>query len=157
MNGELLEEVASNLLFINPVLYKGIIRISKNKFNIMSCMTPGTMFVLGSLKKCNCLTMSEIGNILSIPKPNVTAIVDKLIASGYVERFADEKDRRIVNIRITEKGLDFFHTVRAGIADELKTILKILTEEELLDFLESTGKVKKLLHKVFIDNHKINI
>ena len=33
---------------------------------------------------------------LSISKPNMTPIIDKLVKEGYVDRYYDDNDRRVI-------------------------------------------------------------
>jgi len=47
--------------------------------------------------------MSEIGKHLGIPKPNVTALIDKLIDEKLSERLPDKTDRRIIKIKLRRK------------------------------------------------------
>ncbi len=43
--------------------------------------------------------------------PNATRLTDKLIAKGLVERERCEEDRRVVYVRISEKGLELLETI----------------------------------------------
>ncbi len=43
--------------------------------------------------------------------PNATRLTDKLIAKGLVERERCEDDRRVVYVRISEKGLELLTTI----------------------------------------------
>jgi DNA-binding MarR family transcriptional regulator len=103
------------------------------------------MFVLGSLKRHGTLSMSDIGKCLSMPKPHVTVIVDKLIEEGYVERQSDPKDRRIVNILLTAKGLADFERIKKAIAENLKVKLSLLSNEELEILATASKQVKEIL------------
>jgi len=92
--------------------------------------------------------MSEIGKYLSMPKPHITVIVDKLIEDRYVERQSDPHDRRIVNIVITEKGLTYFTEIKLAISETLKSKLMLLSSDEL-DILETASQqVKDILIKI---------
>ena len=52
------------------------------------------------------LTCGEIGKRTIARDPDVTRLVDQLIGRGLVARTRSEKDRRIVEVSITKKGLD---------------------------------------------------
>lgn len=43
--------------------------------------------------------------------PNATRLTDKLIAKGLVERERCDEDRRVVYVRISEKGLELLSTI----------------------------------------------
>jgi DNA-binding MarR family transcriptional regulator len=136
-----IDQIAENLITIHPLLYKSISRPLRNQTSI----TPGGMFVLGSLKRHGILSMSDIGKCLSMPKPHITVIVDKLIEEGYVERQSDPKDRRIVNILLTEKGMNDFEDIKQAISENLKSKLVVLSEEELEQLSAASLKVKEIL------------
>ena len=110
-----------------------------------SSITPGGMFVLGSLKRNGTLSMSDIGKCLSMPKPHITVIVDKLIDEGYVERQSDPKDRRVVNILLTEKGLKNFEEIKLAISENLKVKLSTLSDEEQETLLIASQHVREIL------------
>ena len=133
--------IADNLLTIHPLLYKSLSRPLRTK----SSITPGGMFVLGSLKRNGILSMSDIGKCLSMPKPHITVIVDKLIEEEYVERQNDPHDRRIVNILITEKGLKDFEEIKLIVSEDLKEKLHTLNSEEQDQLMSSSQNVKDLL------------
>ena len=52
------------------------------------------------------LTCSEISERAIARDPDVTRLVDQLSTRGLVERTRSTKDRRVVEVRITTKGLD---------------------------------------------------
>jgi len=136
--------IAENLVSIHPLLYKSISKPLRTETSI----TPAGMFVLGRLKRHGTLSMSEIGKYLSMPKPHITVIVDKLIEDRYVERQSDPHDRRIVNIVITEKGLTYFTEIKLAISETLKSKLMLLSSDEL-DILETASQqVKDILIKI---------
>jgi DNA-binding MarR family transcriptional regulator len=133
--------IADNLISIHPLLYKSISKPLKHQ----SSITPGGMFVLGSLKRHGTQSMSDIGKCLSMPKPHVTVIVDKLIDEGLVERQSDPNDRRIVNILITERGFSVFENIKKEISENLKLKLMKLNEEEQEILATASRQVREIL------------
>lgn len=133
--------IAENLISIHPLLYKSISKPLRHQTSI----TPGGMFVLGSLKRYGILSMSDIGKCLSMPKPHITVIVDRLIEEGYVERLSDTKDRRIVNILLTEKGLKDFEDIKQAVSENLKIKLSTLNDEEQEILATASQQVKEIL------------
>lgn len=133
--------IAENLLAIHPLLYKSISKPMKNK----SSITPGGMFVMGILKRHGMLSMSDIGNYLSMPKPHVTVIIDRLIDEEYVLRQNDPNDRRVVNILLTEKGISDFEELKEALSINLKSKLVMLSEEELEQLSKASQQMKEIL------------
>jgi DNA-binding MarR family transcriptional regulator len=103
------------------------------------------MFVMGYLKHYGTLSMSDIGKCLSMPKPHITVIVDKLIEEGYVERQSDPADRRIVNILLSEKGVADFELIKQTVSENLKSKLVLLSGDELEILSSATQQVKEIL------------
>lgn len=133
--------ISENLLSIHPLLYKSIAKPMRRNANV----TPGGMFVMGILKRVGMLSMSDIGKHLSMPKPHVTVIVDKLIDEGYVERQNDPNDRRIINILLTEKGKVDFEAMKQAISENLKEKLSLLDEEQLQRLSVASQNVRDIL------------
>ena len=61
--------------------------------------------ILESIQKASDNSMSHIAARIMVTQGTLTTNVNKLIAKGYVERYQDEKDKRIKRLRITEKAL----------------------------------------------------
>jgi len=130
-----------NLISIHPLLSKSFTKSIRTKTNL----NPGSLYVLGVLRRHDILSMSEIGCKLSMPKPHVTSLVDKLIAEDMVERLLDPNDRRIVNIRITEKGIADFNAIKFEISQELRIRLEKLSAEKLDILAEASKQIKDIL------------
>ena len=141
MTNSRIDTIAENLLSIHPLLYKSLSKPLRTKTSI----TPGGMFVLGRLKRHGVLSMSEIGKYLSMPKPHITVIVDKLIEEEYVIRQNDPNDRRIINISLTEKGLKDFEILKEAISETLKSKLVLLSELEQEQLSTASQQVKEIL------------
>lgn len=56
------------------------------------------------VKQRNCCRVSELVQELPVPAPAVSRSLKNLEQMGYVERFADETDRRNTLVRLTEHG-----------------------------------------------------
>ncbi|NRD79977.1 MarR family transcriptional regulator [Bacillus sp. BRMEA1] len=95
-------------------------------------VTPTQFFVLDFLKKQGSCKVTQIADMMDVKPSAVTLLVDRLEDHGYVLREHDKKDRRVVNIRITEQGEEKWKKVM----EERKAIternLSHLTEEELM-------------------------
>jgi DNA-binding MarR family transcriptional regulator len=136
-----------NIISIFPILTKSIKRNIREKSN----HSPGILFALGALNHHKILSMSELGAHLMIPKPNVTGIIDRLIADNFVERLNDPNDRRIIKVQITEKGIEELNMVKRQISQALRDKLQQLDDEKLKELIEASGKIKNILTGIFTD------
>ena len=133
--------VVENLMSIHPLLYRTLSRSVRTK----TSLTPGGMFVIGFLKRQGSQTMSDIGKYLSMPKPHVTLLVDKLSSEGLVVRQNDPNDRRVFKIALTEKGHNDFEGLKKVVSEGLKEILLHLEEDEMNLLVSSSQHVKDIL------------
>ena len=97
----------------------------------------GAIFV--ALFRNSELPMGEIAQIINRDKSTVTALVNKLMSLGYLEKRQDSSDNRVSLVRLTEKGKllendfmniskDLVSKVYDGFSDLEKEILvKLLT------------------------------
>jgi DNA-binding MarR family transcriptional regulator len=139
-----IDNALENLMAIFQLLHKTIVRPLRSSCSI----SPGMVYILGQLKKNGTLSMSEIGKKLIIPKPNVTTLVDKLIAESLAERLPDENDRRIINIRLTEKGSEVFLVLKKNMSEELQRKIEVLNEKDIEELSHSSAHVKDMLRLV---------
>ncbi len=104
--------------------------------------------LLGILKKEGMLSMTALGTRLYISKPYMTNLVDALIKDGYVERQPNLKDRRVINISITEAGIQHLHEAHRLYKNGIKNILADLNEEDLNNLCASSEVVASILGKI---------
>lgn len=78
-------------------------------------------------------TCSQIGEHLVAQVPDVTRLIDRLERLGFAERVRSEKDRRVVNVRITPKGLDLLAKLDEPVLQLHREQLRHMTEAELLE------------------------
>ena len=48
--------------------------------------------------------LGEIARALKLSKPSVTAIVEKLVVKGYIQKFQSDEDRRSFHVHLSAKG-----------------------------------------------------
>jgi DNA-binding MarR family transcriptional regulator len=94
------------------------------------------------------LTMTVLGKLLMISKPNATTLVDDLVELKLVERISDSKDRRLVYIQLTQPGLEFIQNYRIMMGEETKKGLVLFTAEELDSYIDTLKKMKYFTSKL---------
>jgi len=73
---------------------------------------------------------SYIGERLLDRTPDVTRLLDRLQRAGLVERQRAEHDRRVVEVAITEAGLDRLSEMNAPVAEAVGALMGGLSAEE---------------------------
>jgi len=74
---------------------------------------------------------------------NTTRLVDKLILKGLVERFICEKNRRKVDIYITDNGLNLLKELDSIVEKTEEELTSNLTEQELIELNILLTKLRK--------------
>jgi DNA-binding MarR family transcriptional regulator len=80
-------------------------------------------------------------------RPDITRLVDKLDKQGLVKRKRCDKDRRIVYIGITEKGLKLLTSMDETMMSKSQTLLSCLSDKECKQFDDLLSKLNKHIAK----------
>jgi len=76
-------------------------------------------------------TVGELGDSLGIGRPAASALVDRLVHLGLVERWEDQVDRRRTHAALSQAGRDLIASLRQGGAEALRVCLEVLSTEDL--------------------------
>ena len=76
-------------------------------------------------------TMTAIADALTIRVSSLTAAVNTLVRKGYLERRGEPGDRRVIRIRLTEKGEQANQLHSRFHADMIAGVAQGLNEDEL--------------------------
>jgi len=96
-------------------------------------------------------SMTELCNQMFISKPYMTRLVDNLVSEGSVERLPDAKDRRVINIFITDKGKEYLCDVLKELRNRMKSFLSEFSSSDL----ETISNAGAQIHKTLIKNPRI--
>lgn len=67
-------------------------------------LNPYHLYALSTLLEDDATTMGELAHEMNISFSSATALVDRLVKSGWVERGLDPDDRRIIRLSVTLKA-----------------------------------------------------
>jgi DNA-binding MarR family transcriptional regulator len=93
-------------------------------------------------------TMGELSHNAHLPLPNMTSIVDRLSKKGLVKRRRGSKDRRVVNVHLTDKGKTMLHAFMKKRGQELENSLGRLSEKDQKDLFRALEKATKIFQKI---------
>lgn len=77
------------------------------------------------------ISLSCLGKKMFVTKPNITTLINRMEAKGFVMRKTYEKDRRVVNVLATPKGEEMVSLILPKINEFTKSIFSCLKPEEL--------------------------
>ncbi len=104
-------------------------------------ITPPQLDALVILEKDGELTIGDLSTRLYLAYSTTTDLVDRLERAGFVARYRDTEDRRVVRVRLQEYGSNLIEEVlnarRAYLADVLESVCESEKRRvlEVLDML----------------------
>ncbi|GAB6168031.1 MarR family transcriptional regulator [Clostridium carnis] len=146
MNNANLDKVSGDLLKLLLELHKKIFNQEELVKGLP--MPPSHVKVIFHLAHRGPSAVSHIAHDLGISKPNMTPIIDKLISEGYVNRYEDPKDRRILRVELTSKACELFENQKKRTKDMLSTRISVLSEDDLKLLHESVENLSKVFGKL---------
>ena len=93
-------------------------------------------------------TMSELSANAQVAMPSMTEMIDKLEERGLAERHRDQNDRRVVRVRLTEKGKELRKEFMQKRYNDSKKMFGMLSSEELDELIFSLKRARQILEKV---------
>jgi DNA-binding MarR family transcriptional regulator len=138
--------ISENILLFFPLFYKNILGMTRGKSYKNPINMQSRMLVM--LMHSGMMQPSEIGERMGISKPNVSALVDKLVALAYVERQPDARDRRVIHIAITTRGRRFVVNRLKAVSKVIKENLSGLDTEELDSLYVALETFKRIISRL---------
>lgn len=137
--------LAEKLLTFIPIMTKKIIRLDMQANEILPI---NQLVVLGILGDEGILSISEICKKISVSKPQMTIIIDKLVKKDLVYRVYSKEDRRIINIDLTEKGKEYLRSLLEMFKENLSHKLISLPREELAKLLNLIETIESIFRQL---------
>lgn len=129
------------LFTVMPLLHRKLLRMDLG--GVTGEFTRLHMGIMGRLHT-GCITASELAHNIKLPRPQISHLVDQLVNAGLIERKPDAKDRRVINLILTEKGSTKLLDMKQKVNDQIKTELSVLTPEELKEMSEALETLRRI-------------
>ncbi|MEI7579691.1 MAG: MarR family transcriptional regulator [bacterium] len=132
----ILQEIV-NLLAQTRKHFMPLHLINKTK----STLTPAQIPLLVLIEQNSGISIKKLSEFLGISSSAVTQLVDNLVRNKLLVRKEDLKDRRIINLFISEKAIKLKNNFEQMICDKSSKVFEILDDQELAQFHKLTSKV----------------
>ncbi|MBN1188500.1 MAG: MarR family transcriptional regulator [Dehalococcoidales bacterium] len=141
-----LEQIMDDLFEILPVMHKKLV-------NVLNEGSQGEIshyhfIILNMIDRSDGMSVSSIGRRISLSRPQMTAMIDKLVSLGLVVRLPDSSDRRIIRVSITPAGRNLLSRARKRIKLRLKKKLVLLDEKDLEAFASAVNNLRVVGQKL---------
>lgn len=146
MDNNVFDTIVENIFHIFPSSYKKLLKVDFE--SVESGITNLHFLILRVLDKTGALPISEIGRRLMIPRPQMTHLVDQLIARDMTVRLPSSHDRRIIYIDITTKGKATHAKCMQVLRQNIKSKIESLDEKELQELSVLLGRLYEITSKM---------
>ncbi|WP_297646719.1 MarR family winged helix-turn-helix transcriptional regulator [Pseudonocardia sp.] len=85
---------------------------------------------LATLDRYGPLRLTDLAEAAAVTQPSMTGLVNRLVAQGLVERTPDDRDRRSVNVAVTDAGRALLAQRRQRRAETLASLIDALDPDD---------------------------
>ncbi|MDP1808796.1 MAG: MarR family winged helix-turn-helix transcriptional regulator [Actinomycetota bacterium] len=79
--------------------------------------------------------VSELASGMRMSMSSATQLVERLVNAGFVRRLEDERDRRIIRLVTTDKGIGELNAVQLDIREKMKRVLSKISADDIKAFI----------------------
>jgi DNA-binding MarR family transcriptional regulator len=145
MNDATIDRILENMVHIMPVFHRRILRMDLG--GVTDNLTRLHFAIMGGLSQTG-MTMSELAKISMMTKPQMTHLIGQLVGLGIVERCPDAKDRRVINLALTDKGCVLLEDMKRKVTENIRNRLASLTAEELTQMSAALDTLREIGSKL---------
>lgn len=106
-------------------------------------LTPPQYYVLATIGYSGTLPFGEIGAKMMVTVSNLTGIVDRLAAKGLVVRERDKQDRRIVYVKLTDKGSKLYKVAISTFEKSVAQVFSPLNQSQQKEISSLLRKIQR--------------
>lgn len=118
-----------------------------NRLTIEHDFSQAEGYVLISIKKDG-IPVTKIAPLMGIEPTSLSRLLKTMEEKGLVYRKKDQKDRRVVKLFLTEKGLELKKVSRHMVLHYNRVIYDQVGQEEMESFLKTMTKIRNLTCKL---------
>ena len=135
----------SSLFEIFPICQKFLL----NTIDIPSMdLTKTQILILFALSGGRSLNMSQLSSYLASSKEQATRAVSPLVKDEYVTRFRSDENRKMVYVKLTEKGNQLILQEKVLVKEYLSKRFESLSKEDQELFHQSLSNILTILKKM---------
>ena len=108
-------------------------------------LTRSQWWVLAYLSRHDGMIQSDLANVLDLGKAALGGLIDRLQASGFIERRSDDSDRRVKRVHLSGKGAQMAKEMNVRSHEMSESILQGLDHASRQSLADMLGLVKRNL------------
>jgi DNA-binding MarR family transcriptional regulator len=132
-------------------LYTESRRLTK-EFARRASLTGPQLTVIKMLEGIGDLSLSELSERIRAQNSTVTGIIDRMEREGLVVRARSTEDRRVVKIKLTDKGARLAKEIQVEPMEIFRSALEGLSASEARDLLRILSKIARRVQAIVSKN-----
>lgn len=108
-------------------------------------VTRSQWWVLAYLSRHDGMIQSELANVLDLGKAALGGLIDRLETAGFIERRADDSDRRVKRVHLSPSGAEMVKEMRRRSHEMSERILAGLDADSRQQLADQLAAVKRNL------------
>ena len=138
----IIDSISRNIFFVLPLLRKRLLPV--DAIQNVHGIPFSHVQVLSILEEMGEMSVSEISVRLGMAKPNITPLVDRLIANEYVRRIKDIKDKRVVNIVILDRGKEKLQAIQQTTREQIMESAEEISASDFRELAVSLQNISRI-------------
>lgn len=112
-------------------------------------LTPRQLMALFVVRESDdrAVRTGELAQLLGVSRPSVTALVDRLVVGGFLQRHRGS-DRRVVLLTLSQRGRSLIETLTSGLVDRIAVVLGSLDESARASLEAALNEVAEFAKRV---------
>lgn len=98
------------------------------------------------------LKAADLSDKLELSRPSITRILNELERRGYITRNIDKRDRRSINIDLTEAGLEALESANRGNLDIAEKLVESLGDSDADKLIELIDRLAEIYKEILAEN-----
>ncbi len=140
-----------NLEVLNHLIvdtFNEILKVEEQSLRLVagSAITVNEVHTLDAIGQGELLTISELASEMMVTVSTMTIAVNRLEKKGLVERERAGHDKRVVRVRLTDRGRSLAYVHRRFHRRMVKAVAERLTAEEIKILTQSMENLKAFFH-----------
>jgi DNA-binding MarR family transcriptional regulator len=121
------DNILEDMIQIFPIFQKKLLRMDLG--GVTGNLTRLHLAIMGMLSRGS-MSVTELANSVMMTKSQMTHLIDQLVRQSIVERRPDEKDRRVINLSLTEQGRVLLDDAKQKVQENIRQALAGLTTDD---------------------------
>ncbi|EGL83641.1 regulatory protein MarR [Caldalkalibacillus thermarum TA2.A1] len=111
-------------------------------------MTTDQFFLLRYIQRCGQCTSTQLADAFVVNKSAITAITNRLVNKGFLERKRDPRDRRLVCLELSPAGKKWLYATEEKIYQLVKKVITHFSQQEIETFINTYEKLNHILREM---------